>query len=369
MARGQHYLASAWRLGHGVQREVFMRKVDTNLYSVGMIAPIEPLAPGASKTIEARLFVGPNNQETLHAVTPGLDSIYRQRNRLKIDQPAQPAVAADAAKSRQRELEERLVAQARERDRLMAEARDRDRPQSTRPVAPRQERRVALVVGNAAYTNQPLANPVNDATDVAASLRAMGFETTLLRDATLAQMRNATRQFADAATSSDVALIFFAGHGTESKGRNYLLPVGAEIRYEYELEDQAYDAGRWLDMLEGLKVGNRQRVNIMILDACRTDDFARSWRSSSRGLARMDAPTGTFIAFSTAPGKVAFDRAKDERNSPFTKSLLRAIQSPDMPIELMFKEVRRMVIEETNYDQVPWDNSSLVGDFVFRRTR
>jgi hypothetical protein len=83
----------------------------------------------------------------------------------------------------------------------------------------------------------------------------------------------------------------------------------------------------------------------------------------------MDAPTGTFVAFATAPGKVAGDGAKGQRNSPFTKSLLRAIQSPDVPIELMFKEVRRMVIEETNNDQVPWDNSSLVGDFVFRRTR
>jgi uncharacterized caspase-like protein len=197
----------------------------------------------------------------------------------------------------------------------------------------------------------------------------MGFETTLLRDATLAQMRNATRQFADAAASSDVALIFFAGHGIEAKGRNYVIPVGAEIKHEYELEDQAYDASRWLDMLEGIKTGNRQRVNIVILDACRNNELVRSWRSASRGLARMDAPTGTFVAFATAPGKVAGDGAKGQRNSPFTKSLLRAIQSPDVPIELMFKEVRRMVIEETNNDQVPWDNSSLVGDFVFRRTR
>jgi hypothetical protein len=297
------------------------------------------------------------------------------------------AAEAEAARRMQRELEQRLFAQqeearrqqqlfqerlaqeARERERLVAEARGSDRLQAPRPAAQRQERRVALVVGNAAYKNQPLANPVNDATDVAATLRTMGFETTLLRDATLAQMRNATRQFADAAASSDVALIFFAGHGIEAKGRNYVIPVGAEIKHEYELEDQAYDASRWLDMLEGIKTGNRQRVNIVILDACRNNELVRSWRSSSRGLARMDAPTGTFVAFATAPGKVAGDGANGQRNSPFTKSLLRAIQSPDVPIELVFKEVRRMVIEETNNDQVPWDNSSLVGDFVFRRTR
>lgn len=315
---------------------------------------------------------------TVQIAVPPVDAGRAERDRL--------AAEAEAARRMQRELEQRLVAQAeearrqqqlqerlaqeaRERERLVAEARERDRLQAARPTAPRQERRVALVVGNAAYTNQPLANPVNDATDVAASLRAMGFETTLLRDATLAQMRNATRQFADAAASSDVALIFFAGHGIEAKGRNYVIPVGAEIKHEYELEDQAYDASRWLDMLEGIKTGNRQRVNIVILDACRNNELVRSWRSASRGLARMDAPTGTFVAFATAPGKVAGDGAKGQRNSPFTKSLLRAIQSPDVPIELMFKEVRRMVIEETNNDQVPWDNSSLVGDFVFRRTR
>jgi uncharacterized caspase-like protein len=197
----------------------------------------------------------------------------------------------------------------------------------------------------------------------------MGFETILVRDATLAQMRSATRDFAEAAASSEVALIFFAGHGIEARGRNYVIPVNADIKHEYELEEQAYDASRWLEMLEGLKTRNRQRVNIVILDACRNNEFARSWRSSSRGLARIDAPTGTFVAFSTAPGKVALDGAKGQRNSPFTKNLLRAIQTPDVPIELMFKEVRRLVVEETKSEQVPWENSSLVGDFVFKRTR
>ena len=145
--------------------------------------------------------------------------------------------------------------------------------------------------------------------------------------------------------------------------------MNADIKHEYELEEQAYDASRWLEMLEGLKTRSRQRVNIVILDACRNNEFARSWRSSSQGLARMDAPTGTFVAFSTAPGRVALDGAKGQRNSPFTKNLLRAIQKPDVPIELMFKEVRRLVVEETKSEQVPWENSSLVGDFVFKRTK
>lgn len=235
-------------------------------------------------------------------------------------------------------------------------------------VAARPERRVALIIGNSAYKTHPLVNPAHDATDLDTALRGLGFKTTLLRDATIAQMRSATRLFAEDAASSDVALIFFAGHGIESKGRNFLVPVSADIKHEYELEDQAYDAGRWLEMLEGIRGSNRQRVNIVILDACRNNALARSWRSSGTGLARMDAPTGTFVAFATAPGKVALDGDR-QRNSPFTKNLLRAIQTPDLPIELMFKEVRRLVLEETRNQQVPWDNSSLVGDFVFRRTR
>lgn len=258
-----------------------------------------------------------------------------------------------------------------DRNRIAAQvANQASAPQRTSTLATgRNERRVALIVGNSKYARNPLDNPVNDAADLDAALKSLGFKTTLLRDANIIQMRNATRQFADDVATSDVALIYFAGHGIEAKGRNYLIPVSADIRHEYELEDQAYDAGRWLDMLENIKGINKQRVNIVILDACRNNDLSRGWRSSSRGLARMDAPKGTFIAFSTAPGKVAMDGAKGQRNSPFTKNLLRTIQTPDMPIELMFKEVRRLVLEDTKDEQVPWDNSSLVGDFVFKRSR
>ena len=275
---------------------------------------------------------------------------------------ARLAAEAEAARRRQKEVEEQL---AKDRERVVA-ATAAAQPQ---PAFNRNERRVALIFGNSAYRSSPLVNPVNDASDLDATLRGLGFKTTLVKDASIAQMRNATRQFADEAASSDVALIFFAGHGIEAKGRNYLIPVSADIKHEYELEDQAYDAGRWLDMLESMKSTNKQRVNIVIIDACRNNDLSRGWRSASRGLARMDAPTGTFVAFATAPGKVAMDGAKGQRNSPFTKNLLRAIQTPDMPIELMFKEVRRLVLEETKNEQVPWDNSSLVGDFVFKRTR
>ena len=119
---------------------------------------------------------------------------------------------------------------------------------------------MALVVGNGAYKTAPLSNSVNDAADMALALQGLGFEVTALQDANLRQMREATRRFEQAALTADVALIFFAGHGIEARGRNYMVPVDADIAREYELEDQAYDAGQWLAMLEGARAGNHRPV-------------------------------------------------------------------------------------------------------------
>jgi uncharacterized caspase-like protein len=227
---------------------------------------------------------------------------------------------------------------------------------------------VALVIGNAAYKISPLENSVNDATDIDQTLKRLGFQTTLIRNATLGQMREATRRFADQIQSADVALIYFAGHGIESNRRNYMIPVNADLKFEYELADQAYDASNWLEMLESLKSSNSDRVNIVILDACRNNSLVGS-RNLGRGLGRMDAPTGTFLAYSTAPGKVAADGARGQRNSPFTRHLLTVMQQPGMPIEEAFKEVRRNVSRETSGAQVPWESTSLTGFFTFRQTR
>jgi hypothetical protein len=276
------------------------------------------------------------------------------------------AAAADDFRKRQ-ELEERLAAEARERERLQAQIQPS--PQPPRPQAAlRPERRVALLVGNAAYQISPLDNPVNDATDVDAGMKRAGFQTTLLRNATLAQMREATRRFADQLTTADVALIYFAGHGIESRGRNYMVPVNADLKFEHELLDQAFDANQWLEMLEGIRSANADRVNIVILDACRNNNLVGA-RSLSRGLGRLDAPSGTFLAYSTAPGKVAADGPRGQRNSPFTKHLLQAMQQPNQPIEEVFKEVRRNVSRETAGAQVPWESTSLTGFFSFRPER
>ena len=281
----------------------------------------------------------------------------RERSRL--------AAEAQEARRVQQELQERLALEEKERERLAVEARERTRLQPNRPASSRNEKRIALVIGNAAYRRSPLDNPVNDATDIDQALRGLGFRTILVRNASLGQMREVTRRFADQLSSADVALIYFAGHGVESNRKNYMIPVDADLKFEYELSDQAYDAGIWLDMFENIKSSNTNRVNIVILDACR-DNRLIGARSMGRGLGRMDAPTGTFLSYSTSPGRVADDGVRGERNSPFTKHLLRAMLKPNLPIEEVFKEVRRNVSGETKGAQVPWESTSLTGFFTFR---
>ena len=303
------------------------------------------------------------------------DFVSLDINSYPFNQPTQtPALNPPSIVERDR-LTAEVEAERRKRQELqveldrakeLAESRltEQQRPQAVQ----RKERRVALVIGNAQYKSSPLENSVNDAADIDQALKRFGFQTTFLRNASLSQMRESTRRFADQLTNADVALIYFAGHGIESKNKNFMIPVNADLKFEYELADQAYDAGAWLEMLEMIKSNNAERVNIVILDACRNNNLIGS-RSLNRGLGRMDAPAGTFLSYSTAPGKVAADGGKGERNSPFTKNLLKAIQQPGQPIEEVFKEVRRNVTRETNGAQVPWESTSLTGFFSFRQTR
>ena len=300
------------------------------------------------------------------------------------DNLVQPALIQEASVANQTLPAVALQPDSSERDRLLAEVEAerkkrqeleeqlRVAQQSTKPnkqpVTSGIERRVALVIGNSTYRVNPLDNPANDATDITTALNKVGFRTTLIRNATLGQMRDATRKFAEQLQSADVALIYFAGHGIESNRKNYMIPVNADLKFEYELTDQAYDAGSWLEMLETIKSSNSERVNIVILDACRNNNLIGS-RSLGRGLGRMDAPTGTFLSYSTAPGKVAADGAKGQRNSPFTRHLLSVIQQPGLQIEEAFKEVRRNVSRDTNGTQVPWESTSLVGKFYFTAQR
>ena len=222
--------------------------------------------------------------------------------------------------------------------------------------------RIALVIGNAKYQISPLRNPINDANDISNALKQSGFEVIDLRDASLQQMRSAVRNFGDRLINSDVGLVYYSGHGIESKGRNYFIPVNTDIQRDDEIADQALDVSLILDKMTTAGKG----VNILIVDACRNDPFTRSFRSASKGLAAMDAPKGTIIAYSTSPGKVASDGDPKARNSPYTKALLQAMQTPNRPIEQVFKDVRRSVQAETKNQQTPWENTSLSGDFYFR---
>jgi hypothetical protein len=301
------------------------------------------------------------------------------RDTLKVErQPPSPnvviATAAESAKANATSDElENLRAEAerakREKAELEAQLAAAQQQTQTKPTAPLaiQGKRVALVIGNAKYRFSPLNNPVNDATDMAASLRSVGFDVIEVKDATLKQMREATRRFADKLEVSDVGLVYYSGHGIEVKGKNYLIPVNADIRREYEVVDQAFDASNLLRMMESLQSNVKKRVNILIVDACRNNDLPKSWRSTNSGLARMDAPAGSFISFATAPGQVASDG--QGRNSPYTKHLLNALKQPNVPIEQVFKQVRRNVMDETGGEQVPWENSSLIGDFYFTVAR
>lgn len=223
------------------------------------------------------------------------------------------------------------------------------------------ETRLALVIGNGAYTHAGrLPNPSGDARLMSGALRQLGFKVTELIDADAAGMKRAMLDFGRTLRASDaVGLFYYAGHGLQVNGYNYLVPVNANVADETEVGIETVSLTELLSTMERPKSG----VNIVILDACRNNPFARSFRSGQQGLARVDAPTGSFVAYATAPGSVAADGSGG--NSPYTQALAAAVRSPGQPIEQVFKEVRRSVIAASGGRQVPWDSSSLTGDFYF----
>jgi uncharacterized caspase-like protein len=222
------------------------------------------------------------------------------------------------------------------------------------------DKRIALVIGNSAYVEGALANPRNDAELMAATLESVGFTVTRLIDADQAAMKRAMLEFGRALRDgADASLFYYAGHGVDVHGSNYLIPVDAAIRDESEVDLQGINVNDFLQVMEG----SSSRVNIVVLDACRNNPFARSFPSHSRGLAMVDAPSGTYIAFATAPGQVAEDG--ESGNSPYTSALAEAITLPGVKIEDTFKQARRLVERSINKRQVPWESTSPTGDFYF----
>ncbi|MCB1994819.1 MAG: caspase family protein, partial [Rhodoferax sp.] len=219
----------------------------------------------------------------------------------------------------------------------------------------------ALVIGNSRYAQMPLDNPANDAQAMAKVLQRAGFQVDLQLDVDQRRMDAAIRNFGDRLKGDSIGLFYFAGHGVQVKGRNFLLPVGQAIQREDEVPFKAVDAQQVLDKMAAAK----NRVNIVVLDACRDNPFATASRSAAAngGLVAMDAPSGSLLAFATAPGGVASDGKG--ANGLYTQHLLTNIERPGLTVEQVFKRTRLGVRLDSRGKQVPWENTSLEGDFFF----
>jgi Caspase domain len=222
------------------------------------------------------------------------------------------------------------------------------------------ESRTALVVGNSAYPFGALINPANDAKLIAETLKKTGFEVTIVLDANKVTLQSALLEFSRDIRSKDtVGLFYYAGHGAQVNGANYLIPVDADIKSEAEVKIFGINVDDFVATLERAD----GRTNIVILDACRNNPFGASTRSVNRGMALPDAPAGTFVALSTSPGAVALDG--EGTNSPYAEALSQSMLERNVSIEQAFKVTRRLVLQSTKQKQVPWETSSLTGDFYF----
>jgi uncharacterized caspase-like protein len=226
--------------------------------------------------------------------------------------------------------------------------------------------RVALVVGNGDYAAEigKLKNPTSDAQMVADTLTGLGFEVALVTDADQKGMKRAIREFGQKLRETGpqgVGLFYYAGHGVQVDGENFLLPIGAEIEAEGDVELEAVSASSILSQMQF--AGNA--VNLVFLDACRNNPLTRSFRSGSRGLARVDAPRGSFVGYSTAPGDVSVDG--ESSNSPYALALVEELNTPGISIVEAHRAVRGKVLAATNQRQTPWDSSSLTGPVVLKQ--
>jgi hypothetical protein len=219
------------------------------------------------------------------------------------------------------------------------------------------EPRTALVIGNANYPFGALANPVNDATDIAAALRNAGFDVSLRTNADGIVMKQAIREFGEVLkTRGGTGLFYFAGHGVQIKGENFIVPILNGIGGEDELKRNSISASEAVDVMAAAHTA----LNIVVLDACRNNPFSAG---GTKGLSRIDSNARLFVSYSTSPGAVALDGAG--RNSPYTKYLSRAIEAPSLSLEDTFKRTLEGVYRETKGEQTPWISSTFFGNFVF----
>lgn len=225
------------------------------------------------------------------------------------------------------------------------------------------KKRVALVIGNSNYNNSPLANPVNDANDMTEVLEQLGFEVEKEINVKHVEMENAFIRFIKKLRDSEASLVYFAGHGLQIKGENYLAPIDIETNDETAVLGSSYNVNDYLRKISHY----RDKTNIIILDACRTNPFIRGLRGSvASGFASFtEAPVGTFISYSTSPERGAADGMHGDTNGLYTGILKRSLKIPNIRIEDTFKLVRSELDKVSNGEQISWEHSSLVGDFYF----
>lgn len=220
------------------------------------------------------------------------------------------------------------------------------------------QKRVALVIGNAAYASAPLRNPVNDARLMADTLKRLGFTVERIEDADFRQMQRAIRDFGSRANGAEVAFVYYAGHGMQSEGENYLIPVGAQIDKTADLAIEAVTASALLRQVEGAGA----RVSVVVLDACRNSPFHSRTRSASRGLARIDAPSGSIVAYAAQPGATADDGPG--QNGLYTAQLARYLPVPGLDIKQVFEQTAIAVERESAGRQRPREDIGLRGTFL-----
>lgn len=251
-------------------------------------------------------------------------------------------------------------------------------PAVTKPEVPKEptlaelygdEKRFALIIGNSAYPKEigVLKNPANDATDFADAIKKLGFEVTLITDASYGKIRAEMMKFRDKLNSGErdktVGLFYYAGHGLQHDNENYIVPVDAELAYEDDIGRYCFPIQKMvLTQMEN----TNSRMNIVILDACRNNPFPALHRGigESQGLGELKKARGAFIAYATSPGSVASDGTG--RNGLYTQELIKAINKPNRTIEQVFKDVRASVLRQSGDKQNPWENSNITGDFYFK---
>ncbi|MEM9859313.1 MAG: caspase family protein [Bacteroidota bacterium] len=222
---------------------------------------------------------------------------------------------------------------------------------------------MALVIGNSDYSHTTnLANPKNDAADIQKALERLNFEVMKFDNLSSSEMKKAIGNYLLKLEEYKTGVVFYAGHGIQHTGRNYLVPVDIKIKNELEITGKCFDTGSIITRMNLMEV----ETSVIILDACRSNPFTdlkTRQTDSTNGLTGTDAPPGTIVAFATAPGRTASDGTG--RNGLYTQEILKHIYKPELKVEDLFKQVRVSVMNKSRNQQIPWETSSLIKDFYF----